>query len=68
MFSTNYRSTTVLTVASVVFIAGEVASTVTLSEVAPTGRTKFRATALCTFRTTSALMIVLKPGFETWTW
>ena len=59
---------TVLTEASVVLSRKDPASTVMLSEVAPTGRIKFSATTLCTFSTTSGLMMVLNPSFEICTW
>jgi hypothetical protein len=46
MFSTNFLSITVPTEASRVLRAVPLASTVTDSEAAPTGKVKFKATAL----------------------
>jgi hypothetical protein len=56
---------TVLTDASFVLMVCAPASTVMLAEVAPTGKVKLSAKALCTFKTTPGLIKVLNPTFDT---
>src|SRR5258708_21251193 len=65
-FSTNFRSITVLTAADCEFTSGAPPSTVTVSEAAPTGSVKLIASASWTFKTTSGLIKVLNPIFDTW--
>src|SRR5215469_7315881 len=68
IFSTKVWSTTVLTVAEVVFTRGAPACTVTLSETEPTTISQSITSASWTCRLTSGRTSFLNPGFSTSIW